>query len=152
MTHALGSAHARQDEVVKSVEQRVHVGHTHDGLENTKTTAISQRPAFKTAFQHACPQKSIQWSVKFGCGQCESYVIPSRSSYQHQNRSRHHKHHVPHSSITRAGHGAAQPFISASPADGASDVSPAARLCVAERRNAMLRSLSPDARSDRICK
>lgn len=60
VTHALGSAHARQDEVVKSVEQRVHVGHTHDGLENTKTTAISQPSAFKPALHHASPQKSTQ--------------------------------------------------------------------------------------------
>jgi len=70
VTHALGSAHARQDEVVKSVQQRVHVGHTHDGLENTKTTAISQRLAFNNAFQHVSPQKTIQLVIKLICSHC----------------------------------------------------------------------------------
>lgn len=86
---------------MKSVQQRVHVGHTHDGLENTKTTAISQRLAIKNAFQHVSPQKTIQLSIKLSCSHCElcnsSAESSHRSSYQHQNRSSHHKHHLhPH--------------------------------------------------------
>lgn len=88
---------------MKSVQQRVHVGHTHDGLENTKTTAISQRLAIKNAFQHVSPQKTTQLSIKLSCSHCERELCNSsaesshRSSYQHQNRSSHHKHHLhPH--------------------------------------------------------
>lgn len=77
VTHALRSTHARQNEVVKSVQKRVHVGHAHDGLENTKTTAISQRSAFKIVFQHVRPQKQKQNNelIKFSCSH---YVIPQQ--------------------------------------------------------------------------
>lgn len=80
---------------MKSVQKRVHVGHKHDGLENTKTTAISQRLVFNIVFQHERPQKNKKRVIKFS--RSSSAGSSHISSYQNQNRSSHQQHHFHHS-------------------------------------------------------